>query len=1492
MSRSHSSGSSGSVDILDGTDPIDTNGLSIAKTLTLLRSQSANRSCADCRSALIDPSTVYASLYIVTYNDSKNNRQNNRSSVRKIALQDFHLTHNAFAPPSNAHAPAFEVVSNGASENDIIVKDNSNRRNRNSCEDDPAFSINKRFGGFGVFLCKRCAEAHRHLGIPVTVKRVADISLWKMEEAQFILSNGGNAKCWKIYEAYVPDQWKERRPINSSSLSDRILFCRAKYEALAFCLPQPGPLAQRAWQIILQIQQDQNMRAPGTAHLRNISSLSLMTSSNHTRKKSRSRSSAKQKKKSLPNRLIDYFCVVSSSMQLLPSKSGKNKKQKKGQYSKIASPEALDFWPHLTDCYPSQSTHGDMGYEDHISSFVMPSGCRPTLDPKPPAFSTFVLTMADGSFLYGGSLQIYDEHVDAEEIKRSILDTGYKGDFPDFLMHDGKSTNDSDVFFFPRCLVVLSRYAFFNLFRDVLLELYQISLIEAPLPIERYVSNFVCEVPLPPRGQIKVEFSFTMHRKFRIERPPINKLPMADFSYRPLFASLSVSNIIVVLGYILQECKVVIISEHYSLLTPVAEALLSAIFPFRWVGLYIPVAPLKMVGILQAPIPYLIGLHSDYFNTVDVSHRPNDAIFVDLDRDVIHIGEIPLPKIPEHDAQKMAMSLEEAGGSVYVIPNSGIKGCIMAGTEKLVLVRNENRPRYARMTTVTGLGVNSFFRDELFSICDLAYGKNDDQTERINGFMSISGQLISVEETSKAEKKKNKPSIVSPIKKPKNTRDKKANILSRSQAAMNQVHLLDMTEPEGFSCDGIRSAFLRFTVATFVDYQDSLVDNSKRDLFDDKKFVEESRSNGRSVTFLKRVLRSQFFQMFLEERKENPDIPEIRFFDESIIAKRNRSKRETLAKGGKKKPTPFLDDRKTWEVKKIFTPPPPNNLGLPDSAATYRYGTFPILDATRFGRIRAPTTWHQHASLESVIYATKFESKQSQLEIVKNALKPAIDTPCTIGVVAKQKARDLESALVALSQVPVAKRADMTNKSTLESQGGVKLLSTADTIMMDARRKQGILLDLIIRIQSFCRGFLTRNHFVENKYEILEARKSKERSERKSQQQLRNRLEEQRRVMSTRKAILIQSFLRMCIVRGMKRRMLVAIVTIQSAYRSSSYRKKWKLVKDSAIVIAKFFRARRTRILFQELRRLITTVQSRARGNLARSKMKFMIKQKLDLYTSQIFVLWTFLHTPLVFRTKFWPNISTDRNFMCLRIAELELLRLWDIARLPTCLNDSKYSDEISLYCDSIGISNEIYYRSKECAGLLQGDVSVISTNGNTLQFEEAERLQIYERLKNDLFEKDLSTIYRTFDIAPDEKMKKLYLSKTLWTKLVMADRSATFMALLFPELKKKFSISFTTPSSKGKRRFPKATKQVVPPIDHELWEEISIEGRTKKHVQEVAMLFITKVPEISKKLDSVRASKESNFDSFLLAATKAKGFQSTKQARRCIIQQYVHSNC
>lgn len=69
-----------------------------------------------------------------------------------------------------------------------------------------------------------------------------------------------------------------------------------------------------------------------------------------------------------------------------------------------------------------------------------------------------------------------------------------------------------------------------------------------------------------------------------ISRPPPNKLPMIDFSYRPLFACLSVDNIILVFQCLCAELTVCICSNNLAILTPVQEALLSFLFPLVWQG--------------------------------------------------------------------------------------------------------------------------------------------------------------------------------------------------------------------------------------------------------------------------------------------------------------------------------------------------------------------------------------------------------------------------------------------------------------------------------------------------------------------------------------------------------------------------------------------------------------------------------------------------------------------------------------------------------------------------------------------------------------------------------------------------------------------------------------------------------------------------------------------------------------------------------------------
>jgi hypothetical protein len=686
--------------------------VSATRALTQLMAIPSNRSCADCRSTLVDASQVHASFS--PHVEAPVSRYNN-----------FRLNHLSFAPPGTPIPIAMDPPV------------------------DPAlFAARHAGGGHGVFVCALCGAAHKLLGPHISVVHaVQDPFAWTPDKVQLLVEAGGNARSWSVYEKYMHKSWKSKRPKSESTIADRLTFIRAKYEALSFVLPLSGPLAPNAWRSIINLHKDWD--GLWEADLHTLSDLELGQSMSSFRLN-------EVRPGEPPNRLVDFFCVVTASDFLDPAERGTD-------LSMLTSPDQLLLAPQVSDCFPPQDSYEDTEFPEHVSTFVCPEGCRPSATKEPPSFFTFVLTCANGDRLYGAVLRLYDEHRDVESLRLPFENSGYTGKLPPWLSRahtkptssTSSQSSQSDVIFLPKCLVVLSHYPFFDLWRKFLLQIYRIVLVRAPLPIERFIANFVSEVPLPPPGRIQIKFGFTVKDIWSIQRPPDNQLPLTNFSYRPLFASLSVSNVMVVIACLLQETRVALVSRHYALLGPVAEALLSLLFPFSWQGMYLPVMPYSLQDILDAPIPYLVGLHSRYLTETPPSRRPHGVVFVDLDRDVVHLGfeddtSIPrrTPALPERPALKLNAKLDEFGASVYVLPSTGRYGSLTTAEGKLI--PDAERDSYAHVNALE-IADSPPRRKDIFGSVDKAYGDNE-LLFPISGFLSEQGQLYEREVDSHKEK--------------------------------------------------------------------------------------------------------------------------------------------------------------------------------------------------------------------------------------------------------------------------------------------------------------------------------------------------------------------------------------------------------------------------------------------------------------------------------------------------------------------------------------------------------------------------------------------------------------------------------------------------------------------------------------------------------------------------------------------------------------------
>lgn len=58
-------------------------------------------------------------------------------------------------------------------------------------------------------------------------------------------------------------------------------------------------------------------------------------------------------------------------------------------------------------------------------------------------------------------------------------------------------------------------------------------------------------------------------------------------------------------------CIFFVCETDYQRLMTVAETITVLMFPFQWQHVYVPILPASLLHFLDAPVPYLMGLHSN-----------------------------------------------------------------------------------------------------------------------------------------------------------------------------------------------------------------------------------------------------------------------------------------------------------------------------------------------------------------------------------------------------------------------------------------------------------------------------------------------------------------------------------------------------------------------------------------------------------------------------------------------------------------------------------------------------------------------------------------------------------------------------------------------------------------------------------------------------------------------------------------------------------------
>ncbi|CAG0883872.1 unnamed protein product [Darwinula stevensoni] len=284
-----------------------------------------------------------------------------------------------------------------------------------------------------------------------------------------------------------------------------------------------------------------------------------------------------------------------------------------------------------------------------------------------PYFHAFLITREDGSRYYGFSFTFFEEVIEADicndlyalqgiylaemsqgrsGMKAAALDGAHNSrSLPrhfrlsvhqDELSGSGKYYYDreKDTLFAPKSIALICQTPFARAAREFLVALQKSVMkdLNDHLCIEKLIFPILHEVSIPHPGQSLTWKLPESLPALRLHYPdPACELPLLDFPIREVIELLGTENFLQLFTCLLLENQVLLYSKELYRLMLVAECATAVLFPFMWQHVYVPIVPASLLHFLDAPVPFLMGLHG--------THKSQQQAFGEVNH-----TDIPWPK--------------------------------------------------------------------------------------------------------------------------------------------------------------------------------------------------------------------------------------------------------------------------------------------------------------------------------------------------------------------------------------------------------------------------------------------------------------------------------------------------------------------------------------------------------------------------------------------------------------------------------------------------------------------------------------------------------------------------------------------------------------------------------------------------------------------------------------------------------------------------------
>ena len=173
------------------------------------------------------------------------------------------------------------------------------------------------------------------------------------------------------------------------------------------------------------------------------------------------------------------------------------------------------------------------------------------------------------------------------------------------------------------CLCFITRYPFFRMFKNLLLELHAIALLEeTPGCCRQFIDYFYRKCVINDFTSLKEQHILIPHstvaalyHDVSILRPRISNssssslgMSSKEVPLLPLFDSLGIERFFKLLSAVLCENRILFIADEAETLSSTVLAAVTLLHPFKWHHTFIPLLPDNLLSYISKTSPYMIGI--------------------------------------------------------------------------------------------------------------------------------------------------------------------------------------------------------------------------------------------------------------------------------------------------------------------------------------------------------------------------------------------------------------------------------------------------------------------------------------------------------------------------------------------------------------------------------------------------------------------------------------------------------------------------------------------------------------------------------------------------------------------------------------------------------------------------------------------------------------------------------------------------------------------